>query len=521
MPKHTRTATWALALFLFFSFSALPQTDGSADVRSIEAKAEQIAQNDTKVAELNRAHLQTYSDEQDKLNRLKKELTNLYAERDEALDELRKGRFCNGCDNTASELRRKGTYDVEDHFARNGGTHTASPEQIKRKEEEYEQKIKAKEQELEKFKSGDNEFDKKRADIDRQMNALKEKSDKLREEIVALSKSYKEKVFEQGKSLHALWVDDLMRLVAQKHFAEDQINIYNVKLNDLAQEEAKAVGELRDKVTKKNEAEKQALNEKIAANKTRAQNLEEAHNNRVAPLNSSLSAWKTRLYAVNSSLLSPSLSQAEKEKLQAEKTDLENRIASTEKLVADYETAFKSEIQTIEGQNRDYADQVWKLTTNFSKILDEALANLKKAFAAKRTILNDAVVARRASLEDVSRLLMEKKEAYRGKNNQFVSKVDAERVRMLAACSKAGAGCYGTDAASAIVGNWSKVSGCVGEMEAAHHSDDAIYACEQETPMYRQYYSSLKGGLSDADRSALQRTTSRTRYDMIFKKITD
>ena len=521
MLKHTRTTTWALALFLLFSITARAQTDGASIVSSIEAKASQIAQNDEKVGELNRAHLQTYSDEQDKLKQLQQELSALYTERDQALDELRRGRFCNGCSNTASELRRRGTYDVERHFAENGGTRPARPEEIKRKEDEYAQKIKSKEQQLEAFKSGNNEYDKKRADIDRQMNSLKEKSDKLREEIVALSKQYKDKVMDQAKGLHTLWVGDLMRLVADKHYAEDRINIYGVKLSDLAQEETKAMAELRDKVTKKNEEDKKALNEKIAVNKTRAENLEGAHENRIDPLNTNLSAWKTRLYTVNSSLRSTTLAQADRDKLQGEKTDLEQKIAAAEKQLADYVAAYESEIRTIEGQNKDYADQVWKLTTGLSKIIDDAQVNVKKAFAAKRTTLNDAVVARKASLEEVSRLLMEKKDAYRGKNNQFISKVDAERVRMMAACSKAGAGCYGTDTVGDVVGNWNKVSGCVGEMEAAHHSNDVIYACEQETPVYRQYYSSLKSGMSDSDRSALQRTTSRTRYDMIFKKIMD
>lgn len=507
--------------FLFFSLPVLAQTDGSGIVSSIEAKAAQIAQNDEKVGELNRAHLQTYSDEQDKLAKLKKELSDLYTERDEALAELRSGRFCNGCNRTASELRRQGIYDVEDHFADNGGTHPASPEQIKRKEEEYARKIEAKEQELERFKSGNNEFDKKRDDIDRQMNDLKGRSDKLREEIVELSKQYKDKVLDQAKSLHTLWVGDLLRLVAEKHYAEDRINIYQVKLADLAQEEAKATAELADKVTRKNEADKEALQNKIAANKARAHSLEQAHQNRVGTLNASLSSWRTRLNNVNRDLLSPSLTQAVLERLQGEKTDLENKIASAEKQVADYVAAYEKEIQTIGDQNRTYADQVWKLTTGLSQLINEAVANLKKAFAAKRTVLNDALVARRDGLEEVSRLLMDKKEAYRGKNSQFVSKVDAERIRMLAACTKAGAGCYGTDAASAVVGNWNKVSGCVGEMEGAHHSGDPIYACEQESPIYRQYYSMLKSGMSDADRSALQRTTSRTRFDMIYKKIVD
>ena len=116
---------------------------------------------------------------------------------------------------------------------------------------------------------------------------------------------------------------------------------------------------------------------------------------------------------------------------------------------------------------------------------------------------------------------MDEREVYRKKNDEYISKVYAERIRMMNACSKAGASCYGTDAVSAVVGNWSKVSGCVGEMEAAHHSEDVIYGWEEETKKYRKYYRQNKSGMSAEDEEALNRNDARTRYDMIFKKIMD
>lgn len=521
MKYVTRAAQLLLISFLFIT-GLSAQTAGSGYVSSIESKANQISKNDEKVSDLNQQHLQTYSDEQEKLKRLNRELGALIDEKNEAMREMRLGRFCNGCNQTASQLRRGGTYDVEDHFRRNGGTHSATPAELEKKEAEYNAKIERKQNEIDKFKEGENEFSRKRADLSKQMDRLKESSDQLRQEIVDLSKQYKDKILDEAKAMHKFWVGGLMRIIAEKHYIEDRINILQVKVTDLGKEETQAIAEFEDKLRKKNEEAISNLEKKINANKNRAYSLEQSHESRIDPLERNLADLKSRLNEVNQELRSISIDADEKTKLDTEKASLEQRIASGENQLNEYETSFKNEIQSIEDENKKFADDIWKLkTTEFSKLLDEGLQHLKKAFTAKRKILNDAISAKRNSLEEVGRSLMDEREVYRKKNNEYIAKVDAERIRMMNACSKAGASCYGTDAVSAVVGNWSKVSGCVGEMEAAHHSDDVIYGCEEETKIYRQYYRQNKSGMSAEDQEALNRNDARTRYDMIFKKITD
>ena len=515
-------AALLLMIGLLYITALSAQTAGSGYVSSIESKANQISKNDEKVSELNQQHLQTYSDEQEKLKRLNRELGALIDEKDEAMDEMRQGRFCNGCNQTASQLRRGGTYDVEDHFRRNGGTHRASQAELDKKEAEYDQKIASKQNEIDKYKEGENEFSRKRADLSKQMDRLKESSDQLRQEIVDLSKQYKDKILDEAKAMHKFWVGGLMRIIAEKHYIEDRINILQVKVTDLAKEETQAISEFEDKLRKKNEESIRNLESKISTNKNKAFSLEQSHENRIDPIEQNIADLKSRLNEVNLELRSITIDADEKSKLDTEKTSLEQRITSAESQLNDYETSFKNEMHSIEDDNKKYADEIWKLkTTGFSKLLDEGLQQLKKAFTAKRKILTDAISAKRNSLEEVGRSLMDEREVYRKKNNEYIAKVDTERIRMMNACSQAGASCYGTDAVSAVVGNWSKVSGCVGEMEAAHHSDDVIYGCEEETKIYRQYYRQNKSGMSAEDQEALNRNDARTRYDMIFKKITD
>ena len=100
-----------LFLFLLNFTVCLPvwaQTAGSGTVSAIEAKAKQISNNDTQVSDLNRQHLASYSEEQNKFYQLKVELDALLKEKAQAMAEMRRGEFCNGCDRTATQLRNSG-----------------------------------------------------------------------------------------------------------------------------------------------------------------------------------------------------------------------------------------------------------------------------------------------------------------------------------------------------------------------------------------------------------------------------
>ena len=65
----------------------------------------------------------------------------LETEMEQVLSELRNARFCQGCSQTARELQAKGIHDVEDHFAKNGGTRPATPQEIEARKSEFVTKI--------------------------------------------------------------------------------------------------------------------------------------------------------------------------------------------------------------------------------------------------------------------------------------------------------------------------------------------------------------------------------------------
>lgn len=517
-----RNIILGMLLLLTTVIDSFSQTAGASTVTSIESKASQIAKYDEDIAKLNRMHLESYSAEQERLLELKRELAALIDEKAVSLSEMRSGRFCNGCDRTASQLKMEGIYDVEQHFYENGGTHPGDPQQIADKEAEYDRMIAAKEAEIKAFEEGENEFSRKRMEWGQQMDRLRDNADRLRQEITELSKSYKDKVLDQAKAMHRTWVGSLMSLVAEKHYREDQINILQVKIADLAQEETKAKAEFEDKLRRKNEEGIQELNNKIANNEARAVSVEQNYTARVDPLEQELPGLRSRLIQVEVELTNINLSEEDRKLLETEKANLEQKIGSAENLLEEYRVSYENEIARLEQENVGFRDEIWKLkTSSFSEQLQKGLENLARAFQMKRNIFNDAIAGNTTTLNEVGQELNVRTDEFRKKNSEYIGEVDAERIRMMNACSQAGASCYGTDAVLAVAGNWNKVSGCVGQMDSAQHSGDPVYGCEEESAIYLQHYRSKKSGMSDSDKEALSRNTVRTRYDMILNKITN
>lgn len=313
-----------------------------------------------------------------------------------------------------------------------------------------------------------------------------------------------------------------MAIVANKHYTEDQINVLQVKISDLAQEESKALAEFEDKLRKKNQQEILDLEEKVSLARDRGMVLEQDHNNRIAPLNLDLTGLKRRLQEIDLAIKYETLTEQKIAELARERENITSGIISLEQQIDGFITNFNNRAGEIRQEIAALNDKIWNLkTTAFSQLLQDGLANLKKAFLTRRTILSDALAAKKDALQDIGALLQSKKAEFRQKNIEYTSKVDAERIRMMRACSKAGATCAGTDTVGEVNMNWNKVSGCVSEMEGAHNTGDPVYGCEEQSANYLEHYQSRKSGMSDADREALSRTNTRTRYDLILNKITN
>lgn len=506
---------FCVLLVCFITAGAAAQTGGTSELVSIESKAKQISQNDEKVAVHNRNHLQTYSLEQDKLVKMKRELSALIAEKAAVLDEYKRGQFCTGCNTPRSQFKPGESFPHPGQSVR-----AATAEELASKAKEYDNKISAKDSEIKKFEGEENEFTRKRADLSKQMDALKANSDKLREEIVALSKRYRDNVVAQGKATQKIWISDLMLIVANKHVMEDKVDILGVKLADVDTEETAAVTASNQKVKQQNDLEIQNINNSVKQQETRLGDAVADFQTNAQTLKQELTKLNASLQIKDKALLNKSNTDEANEKLKAERDEIVAALEQTNGRLKTLEDTFLTLERGIKEDIKQKKDKSWDLTVNLPKRQEEALLAVRKAFAVKRKALRDAIDARKEQLKGIGDRLMAKREEYRKKFLEFASLVDAERIRLINACRLAGASCYGSDAHGAIIGNWNTASGCVGQMEN-NRSIGVYYGCEEESAIYKTHYSAHLNGMSDEDLNALKRTSSKTKYDLILKKVID
>ncbi|MCC2545536.1 hypothetical protein LJY25_03700 [Hymenobacter sp. BT175] len=545
-----RTAGLLLVLHLLLApVIAHAQTAGSGHLASIEAKVNAIDANDKEVASLNRKRMESYEAEADKLKKLQNELRELEERKaanagavQKRLDDLlhriehdqswknRRASAQSGWKERNPGLCSAGgppPICPADHWQRiSVSTAMAEYERfknevingIKDELDKFDSGIERKKAEIATFQSSENEFELLRAKCDQDMTRLASSSDDLRAEIVALSKAYKESVVDQAKSMQSVWIGHLMQIIAEKHYIEDRIDIYNVKLADLKADEEKAVAESKEKTARQNEADIRAVDQKIAAHTTSLPLLQQELSRRLASWQQALSTHGQSLADVER-LLAKAV-EPELTRLKAQKAELQSRIATVRNESNQATEDHKRRSDALTGEIRQLQDQRWKLVSQLAERQEQALKTIRNVFATRRTLLTDALAARRASLQVQGDLLIQKKAEYRSKFLTYAGKVDQERQRLVAACSKSGASCFGIDTHSTIVMNWNKTLGCVDQMENTR-SQSAVYGCQEEGGEYKSYYKNNLSGLSDADRSALSRRVSKTKYDMIFQKIQD
>lgn len=517
MKKIFKTVAFVyLMLLCSITFA---QTTGSGILATIEYKANQIEQNDIKVGELNRQNIETYSLESEKLAKLKKELRDLIAEKEVVLQDYRQGYFCGGCGVPRSQFKPGET------FPHSGQKIVpASQEKIAAKAKEYDDRISKKQQELKEFEFGENEFIRKRADLDKQMNNLKQKSDTLRDEIIELSKRYRDAVVSEAKSITLNYVDPLLKITADKHYIEDRINIIAVKMEDLSKEETDAVQIAREKASKDIEEKKANLQSKINKNNALLVQLYNANLTRTSPLKTKLSELRNELDEIKRKLKrAAGKSEEDLQKIKDELLQTEKLIAETQIAIANFNNDYETQKVKIEAENKEMADKIWwEYTVNSAKLLDEAEAGTKKAYALRRKILTDAKITRTANLQQKGIQLIDETAAKRKIFMEYAADVDKERIRLLNACSKAGCSCYGIDTHGKVVSIWNSAEGCIGAMENLHSGSGAYYGCEEESAIYQGYYSSnIEKGFSDEDMAAFQRKKGKVRFDLITRKISD
>jgi hypothetical protein len=537
----------AVVLLACCTLTVFSQTAGSGTLSQIESLAQKELANSEKVAELNRKHMDTYVLEDLKLKRLegelreaeKKQLQTEMAVEDELaakLDEI---------ENSSSWINRRESAQrgykeynpgrcsaggpppicVQDHWYRVSYDEAMREynalverelDKIRDKKTRADIALRDKKEELTEFQFGENEFAKKRDDINDDMNEILSENSDIRSEIERLSKVYVDKVTQEAESKQNSDLKLWLNTIAQKHYTELKIGILEAKIGELNDEEIEAIEQLKDRLRKENDQEITKREQSINIIKTELNAFLKYTDDEIKADESKLRNKRTELRETELQLEKKATLPAEEvQRLETLQLKLESEIAQLEQSIESRETNQKFEKSKKEAEIKVLDDEIWDLKINLPSLLLEEENDLKDAFAAKREILEDAIEGRKLKLESIEQELRDHEGAFRSKVSAYENMLEPERRRLLDACSKSGCSCWG----AGIVGDvWSianSLISCAFQLE-----NDSMYytGCEEASQSYRSDYNRLMNGISDRDLGVLRRQNSQYQFDKLLKK---
>jgi hypothetical protein len=538
-----------LISFLLLFGIAKSQTSGSSEVSSIESKAKQILGLEDKISKLQAERQQTFQDELTKLNLMKDDLERLKRMKIENEFEVQKrlDRLMDEIENSTSWKNRRESAESgwKEHNPGECGAGGPPPKcpvdhwyrvsvsvamaeyeaykqskinEIKKDLYKYDDKIKAKENDINTFQFYDNEFIRKRKSIDDDINKARNDISRLRDEIVQHSRSFKNKILDETKSKIQPYSNDLMRTVAEIHSIEDRIIIYENKINELNNDEVLAKSNARQKVVDKNNYEIKLREEKIRDLKLQQNEIEKSFRKQENEFKTLISKYKSELFTIENELKNnKKLTEEERKELEQKKKELELKIDENNKELNSTKAIYveKFNLKTIE--IKKYDDEIWDLKINLPQKESNAERMVIEAYEMKRNILkdgksstNDRIIAKKTDLRT-------KEIEYDDKMRAYNNLIDGEYYRIYKACQSVGCSCYGSDAKSESWLIWSNSRNCISSMEQVRKGS-VYYGCQNESQVYLSHYKNLQSGLSDKDKQNIQSEILNDNYQKILNK---
>jgi DNA repair exonuclease SbcCD ATPase subunit len=537
----------ALMFFLCISLTPIAQTAGSGTLSRIESLAQKELANSEKVGELNRKHMDTYVLEDLKLQRLESELReaekkqlkvemSVEDELEAKLDEIENGQ--SWINRRESAERGYKEYNpgrcnaggpppicVADHWYRVSYDEAMREynalverelDKIRDKKTRADIALKEKREELQEFQFGENEFAKKRDDINDEMNEILAENSDLRSEIEALSKVYVEKVKSEAETKQNSDLKPWLNTIAQKHHAELKIGILQAEIEELNDDEEEAIIQLENDLRQENDLEIQEREQTIFIIKSELQAFLKSSDDELDSDKKKLSSKKSQLYETEKELeKKDQLPPEEVQRLEVLVMKLEPEIELLEAKIESLERNQKVEKTRMESEVKLLEDEIWDLKINLPSLILEEVNDLREAYAAKREILNDAISGRQLKLESIEQALRNHESSFRAKVSDYENILEPERRRLLDACSASGCSCWG----AGIVGDvWSianSLISCAFQLE-----NDSMYytGCEKASETYRSDYNRMINGISDREIGVLKRQNSEYQFESLLKK---
>lgn len=533
---------------MFLCSTAFAQTAGSGTLATIESLANKEAENSKKVGELNRKHMDSYVSEDMKSKRLQSELAELERKKAANADEVK-----TKLENKLNEIETSSTWINRRKSAQSGwkehnpgacgagGPPPICPvnhwyrvsvaeamreydalvqkelDKITSDQNKYNKDIENKRREISDFQDGDNEFSQLRTKLNKEMNQIVAENTDIRQRIAELSKIYVNQIEKELKSIQNNDIRAVMSEIAQKHFTILKIGVLEAKLKELEQEEKKALADLNEKIRKQNDQKIENLN-KIVVQKQNEINLYQVKTNtEVNTYNQELAKLRKEERDIEKLLEKKAeLTNEQVTKLSLRQNELKSLIKSIETKVDNANSDFKKFKVRTEAEITTLKNDIWNLQVNLPTKIREEEGILKQAYVVKQDIINVAILGRKTKLTSIEAAISIKRDEFLNKAKDYERLVEPERIRLMQACTKSGASCWGSDVVSKIWENANKLIRCSHDME----TNSVLYTgCEEAFSYYSTVSGSLMNGISDEDLGKLMRLNPMYKYQILINKL--
>lgn len=368
-------------------------------------------------------------------------------------------------------------------------------------------------------KNAGKEEEKERYKAAEKIDANIVRSAELRKEIISLSKQYEDHIKEQARNRAKSYGMELVQIVSEIHYQDDLVTEYNHlitennKQESIKKEEAKTkVKSDIDRLKKKLDNDLQQLEKTYEREAANREATIQQHNTTIADL-------KNRVRGLEEQIHNFKGPESQKLVYEDQKNNLLKSVYAEENKIQALMAEIKQLKDLLFDETNTIRTELLKLSSDEGSKIAEAMKLVEAAFAAKREMLQKSLnqaETRKAELTNRYRTrLDEKHKAFVAWTNL----VDAERIRLMAACQSVSCTCYGTYVVNECNMIWSTFKDCVNSIDRMKYSAGAVLydKCVDLKNYYDSLYKGYQGSNNSSQQSEVDRQKAKNRFENIME----
>lgn len=492
-----------LVFFIFFPFVFSAQTIGVSEVIAVENKVSLYESNVDKINKLRNEIPEMEKQWKENIAKLSAEIAALNLERDNLIADMKVGARCSQCGGWKSDFEKKGE-NFEKHLGDvKGYAIPATTGEIETTRKSYSEKIAIKKVHLQNLEKGDKSILKQYDQIDK----LIKDNEKLCDEITKHSKSYEQKLFDDAKSKHDFWLEDVLSSGSKAFVESSNKKLLKAKKNWLEQEFVeKNIVELK-KIKDENQQNQDNKKQQIAENEIQISNLKAEQIQQMESFQTELDELFKRLKELEDEYLKET-NEAIKDQLNETKEGLSKQVLSLKEKMVDYVSKSDQNIAVKSDQNSNLYTEITQLVGSLNREQIQKTKELNEELALKLEDLKKLESLSEINYKKYLEEYNEKLKEYKQKNDAFVREITLESNRMLLAARRTNCSVW-NETSGKVTLNWNKKIPCVNkfafpetimiEEVIGNSSCSSDIFFKKGTSIYKSFYD----GLSEKEKRVL------------------